>query len=51
VKWARACNSARCLTKLVAYSERGHMFIKPGDTRDYSLRSLEWFEEWFAKAP
>jgi dipeptidyl aminopeptidase/acylaminoacyl peptidase len=36
--------------KLVVYPNEGHAFIKPADARDYSQRSLEWFEEWFAKA-
>jgi hypothetical protein len=26
------------------------MSIKPADSRDDYVRSLEWFEEWFGKA-
>jgi dipeptidyl aminopeptidase/acylaminoacyl peptidase len=51
VEWWHALATLHVPTKLVVYPNEGHMFIKPGDTRDYSLRSLEWFEEWFAKAP
>jgi dipeptidyl aminopeptidase/acylaminoacyl peptidase len=36
--------------QLVVYSHEGHMFIKPADSRDYFVRSLEWFDQWFAKA-
>jgi hypothetical protein len=24
--------------------------VKPADFRDYFVRSLDWFDEWFAKA-
>jgi dipeptidyl aminopeptidase/acylaminoacyl peptidase len=50
VEWWHALDTLHVPTKLVVYPNEGHMFIKPGDARDYSLRSLEWFEEWFAKA-
>ena len=50
VEWWHALETLHVPTKLVVYPNEGHMFIKPGDARDYSLRSLEWFEEWFAKA-
>ena len=36
--------------QLVVYSHEGHMFIKPADSRDYYVRTLEWFDQWFAKA-
>jgi len=26
------------------------MLVKPADSYDYNLRSLEWFDEWFRKA-
>jgi len=50
VEWWHALTSLHVPTKLVVYPNEGHMFIKPADARDYSLRSLEWFDEWFAKA-
>jgi dipeptidyl aminopeptidase/acylaminoacyl peptidase len=36
--------------KFVVYPNEGHVFVKPADWQDYFLRSLEWFDEWFAKA-
>ena len=51
VEWWHALVTFHVPTKLVVYPGEGHMFVKPADTRDYSLRSLEWFEEWFGKAP
>jgi dipeptidyl aminopeptidase/acylaminoacyl peptidase len=50
VEWWHALTTLHVPTRLVVYPNEGHMFIKPADARDYSLRSLEWFEEWFAKA-
>lgn len=50
VEWWHALNYFHVPTKLVVYPNEGHMLIKPADSRDYSLRSLEWFEEWFGKA-
>ena len=50
VEWWHALSTLHVPTKLVVYSNEGHMFLKPADARDYSLRSLEWFEEWFGKA-
>jgi dipeptidyl aminopeptidase/acylaminoacyl peptidase len=37
-------------TKLVVYPNEGHLFVKPADAHDYTLRTLEWFDEWFTKA-
>lgn len=51
VEWWHALTTLHVPTKLVVYPDEGHMFIKPADARDYTLRTLEWFEEWFAKAP
>jgi dipeptidyl aminopeptidase/acylaminoacyl peptidase len=50
VEWWHALETLHVPTKLVVYPNEGHMFIKPADARDYSLRTLEWFEEWFGKA-
>ena len=50
VEWWHALETLRVPTKLVVYPNEGHAIMKPADARDYSLRSLEWFEEWFAKA-
>jgi dipeptidyl aminopeptidase/acylaminoacyl peptidase len=51
VEWGHALTTFHVPNKLVVYPNEGHMFIQPADARDYSLRSLEWFEEWFAKIP
>ena len=51
VEWWHALTTLHVPTKLVVYPNEGHAFIKPADARDYTLRTLEWFEEWFAKAP
>ena len=51
VEWWHALKNLHIPTKLVVYPEEGHLFVKSADARDYTLRTLEWFEEWFAKAP
>jgi dipeptidyl aminopeptidase/acylaminoacyl peptidase len=51
VEWWHALKSLKVPTRLVVYPNEGHLFVKPADARDYTLRSLEWFDEWFAKAP
>jgi dipeptidyl aminopeptidase/acylaminoacyl peptidase len=51
VEWWHALTTLHVPTKLVVYPDEGHLFIKPADARDYTLRTLEWFEEWFGKAP
>jgi dipeptidyl aminopeptidase/acylaminoacyl peptidase len=51
VEWWHALKTLNVPTKLVVYPNEGHAIAKPADARDYTLRTLEWFEEWFAKAP
>jgi dipeptidyl aminopeptidase/acylaminoacyl peptidase len=51
VEWWHALETLQVPTKLVVYPNEGHAIAKPADARDYALRTLEWFEEWFAKAP
>jgi len=51
VEWWHALKALHVPVKFVVYPNEGHAIMKPADARDYSLRSLEWFEEWFAKAP
>jgi dipeptidyl aminopeptidase/acylaminoacyl peptidase len=51
VEWWHALKTLRVPAKLVVYPNEGHAIMKPADARDYTQRSLEWFEEWFAKAP
>jgi len=51
VEWWHALTAMHVPTRLVVYPNEGHQFIKPADARDYTLRTLEWFDEWFSKAP
>jgi len=50
VEWWHALKDLKVPTKLVVYPHEGHVFVNPADWRDYFVRSLDWFEEWFAKA-
>jgi len=50
VEWWHALKTLKVPTRLVVYPNEGHLFVKPADARDYNLRTLEWFDEWFAKA-
>ena len=50
VEWWHALHTLHVATKLVVYPNEGHAFVRPADARDYSLRTLEWFEQWFASA-
>jgi len=50
VEWWHALETLRVPNKFVVYPDEGHAIGKPADARDYLLRTLEWFEEWFAKA-
>jgi len=50
VEWWHALEAMKVPTKFVVYAHEGHMFIKPADSRDYYVRTLEWFEDWFGKA-
>jgi dipeptidyl aminopeptidase/acylaminoacyl peptidase len=49
VEWWHALKTLNVPTRLVVYPNEGHEFVKPTDARDYNLRTLEWFEEWFGK--
>ena len=49
VEWWHALDAMKVPTKFVVYAHEGHMFIKPADSRDYYVRTLEWFDEWFGK--
>jgi dipeptidyl aminopeptidase/acylaminoacyl peptidase len=50
VEWWHALKSMKVPTRLVVYPNEGHIFVKPADSHDYTLRTLEWFDEWFTKA-
>ena len=50
IEWWHALTTLKVPTQFVVYPHEGHVFFKPADARDYAVRSLEWLEEWFAKA-
>lgn len=50
VEWWHALTTLKVPTQLVVYPHEGHVFYKPADSRDYTVRGLEWFDEWFAKS-
>ncbi len=50
VEWWHALTSMKVPTEFVVYPNEGHIFIKPDDARDYYVRSLDWFDKWFARA-
>ncbi len=50
VEWWHALEAMKVPVKFVVYPNEGHVFVRPADWRDYFVRSLEWFDEWFGKA-
>ena len=49
IEWYHALETMKVPTRMVVYSNEGHVFYRPADARDYVLRMLQWFEQWFAK--
>src|SRR5579859_712512 len=49
VEWYHALQTLKVPTELVVYPHEGHVFVNQADWRDYFVRGLEWFDEWFAK--
>jgi dipeptidyl aminopeptidase/acylaminoacyl peptidase len=50
LEWYHALKTMNVPTQMVVYPNEGHVFYKAADARDYSVRMLRWFDEWFAKA-
>ena len=50
VEWWHALEALHVPAKLVVYANEGHAIMRPADARDYELRSLDWFEQWFGKS-
>ena len=51
VEWWHALKNFNVPTELVVYENEGHAIGRdPAHRRDYELRTLEWFADWFAKA-
>jgi dipeptidyl aminopeptidase/acylaminoacyl peptidase len=49
IEWYHALQAMKVPTQMVVYPNEGHVFYRPADARDYTLRTLQWFEEWFGK--
>lgn len=49
IEWYHALESLHVPTQLVVYPNEGHVFYRPADARDYTLRMLRWFDQWFGK--
>jgi len=47
IEWYHALETLKVPTQMVVYPNEGHVFYKPADARDYTLRMLRWFERWF----
>jgi dipeptidyl aminopeptidase/acylaminoacyl peptidase len=50
LEWYHALQAMKVPTQMVVYPHEGHVFYKPEDARDYTLRMLQWFDKWFSKA-
>ena len=48
VEWYHALETMKVPVQLVVYPGEGHLFNKPADARDYTLRTLQWFDRWFS---
>jgi len=48
VEWHHALETMKVPVQLVVYPGEGHLFNKPADGRDYTLRTLQWFDRWFS---
>jgi dipeptidyl aminopeptidase/acylaminoacyl peptidase len=49
IEWWHALETFKVPTQFVVYPHEGHIFINPADGRDYFVRSLDWFDQWFNK--
>ncbi|HEY3929066.1 MAG TPA: S9 family peptidase [Candidatus Koribacter sp.] len=49
VEWWHALKADKVPTELVVYPHEGHAIGQPADRRDYTVRALGWFNEWFGK--
>jgi dipeptidyl aminopeptidase/acylaminoacyl peptidase len=49
IEWYHALQTFKVPSQMVVYPNEGHIFYKPEDARDYTLRMLEWFDQWFGK--
>jgi dipeptidyl aminopeptidase/acylaminoacyl peptidase len=49
LEWYHALQAMKVPTEMVVYPNEGHVFYRAADARDYTLRTLGWFEQWFGK--
>ncbi len=49
IEWYHALETMKVPVQMVVYPNEGHVFYKKADGRDYTVRTLRWFEQWFAK--
>ncbi|MGC2196168.1 MAG: S9 family peptidase [Terriglobales bacterium] len=49
IEWYHALEAMKVPTQMVVYPNEGHVFYRSADARDYTVRMLDWFDEWFAK--
>jgi acylaminoacyl-peptidase len=49
VEWYHALETIKVPVQLVVYPSEGHLLSKPADIRDYTLRTLQWFDRWFSR--
>jgi dipeptidyl aminopeptidase/acylaminoacyl peptidase len=49
IEWCHALETMRVTTQMVVYPNEEHVFHRPADDRDYTLRMLQWIDQWFAK--
>lgn len=50
IEWYHALETMNVPSQLVVYPNEGHVFYKPADARDYTVRMLEWFDRWFSRS-
>jgi len=49
IEWYHALQTMNIPTQMVVYPNEGHVFFRSADARDYTVRMLRWFDQWFAK--
>jgi dipeptidyl aminopeptidase/acylaminoacyl peptidase len=50
IEWYHALQTLKVPVQMVVYPNEGHVFYRPADARDYTVRTLRWFDHWFAEA-
>ncbi len=48
-EWWHALKTLGVPVEFVVYPNEGHAISQPEHRRDYDLRTLQWFEKWFAE--